>query len=127
MVAGIVLLPLPGPGTLIIVAGLRILVPYYRWVAVSYDRIRDEAMAAARAGVATWPRIAASTAGILWLAALSGMYAANIAIPQMSFIGVTIGPSLPFQSTAVVVGLFLSSIAAAAVTIYSIARFRPRY
>lgn len=123
---GVVLMPLPGPGTLIVVAGLRLLVPHYRWAAASYGRLRDRAVTAARAGVATPLRVVASMAGVLWVAVLAGIYTADVSIPQTSVLGLTIGPSLPFHSTAVVAGLLVSSLASAVATLYSIARFRPR-
>ncbi len=126
VVVGIVLMPLPGPGTLIVVAGLRILVPYHRWAAASYDRVRDRAVAAARAGVATRPRVLASLAGVVWITVLSGMYVVDVSIPQTSLLGLTVGPSLPFHGTATAVGLVVSSLASAAATLYSIARLRPR-
>ncbi|MDO9457705.1 PGPGW domain-containing protein [Nocardioides sp.] len=125
VVVGVVLMPLPGPGTLVVVAGLRILVPYHRWAAASYDRVRDRAVGAARAGVATWPRVAASVAGVLWVAALSGMYAFDVSIPRMSLLGLTVGPALPFRSTATAVGLVVSSLASVGATVYSIVRLRP--
>ena len=124
---GVVLMPLPGPGTLIVVVGLRILVPHHRWAAASYDGVRDRAVAAARAGVATLPRVVASIAGALWVAALTGAYAADLSIPRTSVIGVSVGPSLPFHSTATVVGLVVSSVAAAGATLYSIVRLRPHH
>jgi hypothetical protein len=126
VVVGVVLMPLPGPGTLIVVAGLRILVPHHRWAAVVYDRVRDRAVAAARAGVATTPRVVASLAGVLWVVVLSGAYAADVSIPRTDVIGLALGPSLPFHSTATVLGLIVSSLASAAATLYSIVRLRPR-
>ncbi len=122
---GIVLMPLPGPGTLVVVAGLRILVPYHPWAAASYDRVRDRAVAAARAGVATRTRVAVSLLGVLWVAALSGTYLLDLSIPRTTVAGLTVGPSLPFHSTATAVGLLVSGLASAAATGYSIARLRP--
>lgn len=125
VVVGVVLMPLPGPGTLIVVAGLRILVPYHRWAAASYDRVRDRAVAAARAGVATGPRIIGSVAGVGWIAMVTGIYLADASIPQVSLFGLTVGPSLPFHSTATIVGLVVSSLASAGATLYSVVRLRP--
>jgi hypothetical protein len=125
VVVGVVLMPLPGPGTLIVVAGLRILVPHHRWAAVAYDRVRDRAVAAARAGVASTPRVVASLTGVLWVALLSGVYAADVSIPRTDVLGLTVGPSLPFHSTATVVGLVVSSLASVGATLYSIVRLRP--
>jgi hypothetical protein len=127
VVVGVVLMPLPGPGTLIVVAGLRVLVPYHRWAAVSYDRVRDRAVAAARAGVASRPRVVASIAGVVWVAVVAGVYAADVSIPRTDVIGFAVGPSLPFHSTATVVGLVVSSLASAAATLYSIVQLRPRH
>ncbi|WP_134766573.1 PGPGW domain-containing protein [Nocardioides sp. 1609] len=127
VVVGVVLMPLPGPGTLIVVAGLRILVPYHRWAAASYDRVRERAVAAARAGVATRLRVVVSLAGVVWITVLSGMYAVDVSIPRTSALGLTVGPSLPFHSTATAVGLVVSALASAGATLYSIARLRPRH
>lgn len=123
---GIALMPLPGPGTLVVVAGLRILVPHHAWAASIYDRVRDGAVAAARAGVSTGPRIAASVAGVAWVAVLTGAYAVDASIPEVGLLGLSVGPSLPFHSTATVVGLVVSCLASAAATGYSIVRLRPR-
>ncbi len=125
MVVGVVLMPLPGPGTLIVVAGLRILVPYHRWAAASYDRVRDRAVTAARAGVATRLRVAASVAGVGWVAVLTAAYAVDVQVPHASALGLTVGPSLPFHSTATTVGLLVSALASAGATAYSIVRLRP--
>ena len=126
VLVGIALMPLPGPGTLVVVAGLRILVPHHPWAAAVYDRVRDGAVAAARAGVSTAPRVVASIAGVAWVAVLTGAYAVDLAIPEVSVLGLDLGPSLPFHSTATVVGLVVSCLASAAATGYSIVRLRPR-
>lgn len=122
---GVVLMPLPGPGTLVVVAGLRMLVPHYRWAAASYDRVRERAVAAARAGVATRLRVVASLVGVLWVFVLAGAYVVDASIPQANLLGVSLGPSLPFHGAATAVGLVVSALASAAATGYSVVRLRP--
>jgi hypothetical protein len=68
-VVGVILFPLPGPGLLVMVAGLALLAEQYPWAARGVDRLRDRAVASARRGVATPWRTAWSVSGTLALAA----------------------------------------------------------
>lgn len=43
VVLGIILMPLPGPGTLIVLAGLAVLATQFAWARELRDRIRDRA------------------------------------------------------------------------------------
>ena len=55
VVVGIVLWPLPGPGLLIILAGITILARQHAWARRLLAPLREKAVEAARFGVATWP------------------------------------------------------------------------
>ena len=70
---GIILLPLPGPGWLIIFAGLGILATEYAWAARLLRRMRDFVAAwtmwAARRPL--WVRLALGLAGLVVLAAIA--------------------------------------------------------
>ncbi len=75
VVAGVAALVLPGPGLLMIFAGLVLLSQQYEWAERRVDPIRLRALRGAAEGVETWPRILLSTlaalaigaAGVLWI------------------------------------------------------------
>jgi hypothetical protein len=75
VVAGIAALVLPGPGLLMLFAGLALLSQQYTWAEKRVDPIKKRAMKAAEEGVETPLRITLSTvfaigliaAGVLWI------------------------------------------------------------
>jgi uncharacterized protein (TIGR02611 family) len=67
---GIAALVLPGPGLLAIVAGLALLSQQYEWAERRLDPVKKRALEAAADSVATWPRIALSSLGVLFLVAV---------------------------------------------------------
>ncbi len=74
MVAGIAALILPGPGLLMIFAGMAILSQQYEWAEKRLDPVKEKALKAAAESVETWPRIVLSVlsglvvigVGIVW-------------------------------------------------------------
>ncbi|MBM9458660.1 hypothetical protein JK386_01965 [Nocardioides sp. zg-536] len=76
LVAGVAALVLPGPGLLLIAAGLAVLSRQYAWADNLLEPVLLRALRAAAEGVETWPRILMSTlfalgigaVGVLWLA-----------------------------------------------------------
>ena len=60
---GIPMMPLPGPGTIVLVAGIALLAPHYSWARKILEPLRKQAVEAARYGVATLPRITISALG----------------------------------------------------------------
>jgi hypothetical protein len=74
VVAGVAALILPGPGLLMIFAGLVLLSQQYEWAERRVEPVRLRALRGAADSVETWPRIAFSTLcalvilgfGILW-------------------------------------------------------------
>ncbi len=74
LVVGIVAIPLPGPGFLILAGGLIVLSQQYEWAAKRVDPIKREALKGAAKSVETWPRIVVTStmialiaaAGVLW-------------------------------------------------------------
>ncbi len=69
LLVGIVLFPLPGPGLVLMVAGLAVLAEQFEWAERRVDALKERALAGARRGVATHPRAWASIATCLALAA----------------------------------------------------------
>ena len=70
---GVVLMPLPGPGVLIVLVGVLILATQFEWAERRVDQVKRAALRGAADSVKTWPRILMSLAGVLWLVAL-GVY-----------------------------------------------------
>ena len=68
VVVGVILMPLPGPGMVIVVSGLAILSRHYVWAQRLLGPLERKATEAAKFGVETWPRILVSFLGGAWLA-----------------------------------------------------------
>ncbi len=75
LLVGIAALVLPGPGLLLMFAGLAVLSQQYEWAERWVDPIQYRALKGAAESVETWPRIVASTifsigligCGVLWV------------------------------------------------------------
>ncbi len=67
VVAGIAALILPGPGLLMLFAGLALLSQRYDWAKRRVEPVKDAAQRSAAQSVQTWPRILASLLGVAWL------------------------------------------------------------
>lgn len=125
VVLGVVLMPLPGPGTLVVVSGLRVLVPHHRWAAAAYARLRERALIAAALGVATWTRVLGSLAGVGWVGAVAVVYAFDVQFQPFEILGRTIGPGVPFHSVGSVIGLAASTAASAVLLFWTVVRWGP--
>lgn len=77
LLAGIAAMVLPGPGLLLMAAGLAVLSQQYTWAERLLDPVLLRALRAAAEGVETWPRIIASTLGALSLGALGALWIAG--------------------------------------------------
>ncbi|MBV9830788.1 MAG: hypothetical protein JOZ82_04275, partial [Marmoricola sp.] len=67
LLVGIVALPLPGPGAMIIFLAMIVLATQYEWAEQRLEGIRDWALRGAADSVRTWPRILVSIVGVAWL------------------------------------------------------------
>lgn len=74
LLAGIAALVLPGPGLLLMFAGLAVLSQSYAWARRWVEPVRLRALRGAAEGVETWPRIVASGAGATVLGALGVLW-----------------------------------------------------
>ncbi len=109
---GIILMPLPGPGLLIVVAGVALLSRRHVWARNVLEPLRRKAVDAAKYGVATWPRVFLSFLGGVWLVVLGVVWWVSPNIPTFHLFDVSIGPGLP---GAGLVGALVFWIAAATV------------
>lgn len=125
---GIIMMPAPGPGTLVLVTGIALLSRHYVWAQKVLDPLERKAIEAAKFGVATWPRILVSLLGVLWLVALGVIWWIKPEIPEFEILGVGFGPQLPAAGWGTSLGLWTSAIAALGLLIYSIMKWRePRH
>lgn len=121
---GLVLMPLPGPGMLIVVAGVALLSRRHVWAQRILDPLRHKAVDAAKYGVATWPRIFLSFLGGVWLVALGFVWWVSPEIPEFSILSVGFGPRLPAPGWGTAIGLWASALAAWSLLAYSVVRWR---
>ncbi|MGN6782455.1 MAG: PGPGW domain-containing protein [Marmoricola sp.] len=82
VLAGIAALVLPGPGLVLLAAGLVLLAEQYPWAERRLEPVRAAALRAAREGVATWPRLLLSLSGAAALVALGALWAASPPAPE---------------------------------------------
>jgi hypothetical protein len=122
-VVGIILIPAPGPGTLVLVAGISLLSRNYVWAQRILDPLERRAVAAAKVGVATWPRIFLSFLGGVWLVALGVIWWSSPQIPEFTVVGVGFGPELPAKGWGTALGLWSSALAAWGLLAYSVIRW----
>ncbi|MET0450007.1 MAG: PGPGW domain-containing protein [Aeromicrobium sp.] len=124
VVIGIIAIPAPGPGTLVLVSGMALLSRHYVWAQKLLDPLERRAVEAAKFGVATWPRIFVSLLGVLWLVFLGAVWWAEPEIPEFEVLGVGFGPQLPAAGWVTALGLWTSAVAAFGLLVYSIVRWR---
>ncbi|MFI9336299.1 PGPGW domain-containing protein [Streptomyces althioticus] len=105
LLVGVALLVLPGPGLLLVLAGLLVLADQFPAVARYVDPVRRRAMTAARESVSTPLRITSSCL------AAAALLAAGL------FWGVM--PDLPFGGWPTGAGLIVSSVVLVALLVYS--------
>ncbi len=105
---GALLMVLPGPGLIVVLLGVVVLSQEFSWAERLYEPVRDRAVRAAEASVATRLRIAWSTsagmalvaAGVVWI----------------------VRPSLPFGGVSTGSSLILSGVLLLALLVYSYRR-----
>jgi uncharacterized protein (TIGR02611 family) len=120
VLAGIAALILPGPGLLLLLAGLVVLSQEYEWAERRVEPVKKKAFEVARSGVSTLPRIAMSAVGAL---AVVGVGVVWILDPQIPEVG-PVGPELPLGGWATGSSIALSGVVAVGLLVYSIRRFR---
>lgn len=125
VIAGPILMPLPGPGMLVLVAGMALLAQHYSWARRLLEPLKQKSIEAAKSGVETPLRIALSAAGALWLLAMGAVWLWSPTIPVFELWVLRVGPRLP-GGAAAGLGLVTSGALAALLLGYSVSRWRPR-
>ncbi len=82
VVAGVAALVLPGPGLLMLFAGMAVLSQQYEWAEKRLAPVKYRALRGAADSVSTWPRILASSAAALVVAGLGVLWIVRPAAPS---------------------------------------------
>lgn len=121
VVLGIAALVLPGPGLLLLAAGLAVLSQQYHWARRYLTPLKANAFHAAALGVKTIPRIAASCASAFVIMSLGVVWIVRPGIPSWWFLE---DKWWLFGGAGTGVSLIGSSIIALVLIVYSVRRFR---
>lgn len=124
VIVGIAALVLPGPGLLMMFAGIAVLAQHHDWAKRSVEPMKVKAFEAAEVGVRTWPRILMSIFGACCLIALGIVWGSRPSIPTFGLFGYDIGPELPFAGWVTGTSLIFSGMIAFVLLGYSVKRFR---
>jgi uncharacterized protein (TIGR02611 family) len=123
VVVGVAALVLPGPGLLMIAAGLAVLSRQYHWARRYLRPLKANAYHAAALGVKTVPRIAASCASAAIIMSLGVLWILKPAAPSWWFLE---DRWWLFGGTGTGISLVVSSLIALVLIVYSVRRFRGR-
>jgi len=118
---GLAALVLPGPGLLLLLAGLIVLSQEYDWAERRVEPLKEKAFDVARQGVSTYPRIVLSALSACALIAAGVLWGIDPPIPTAG----PVGPNLPFGGWTTGSSIILSGLIALGLLAYSIKRFRP--
>lgn len=124
VIVGIAALVLPGPGLLMMFAGIAVLSQQYDWAKRSVEPMKVRAFEAAQLGVKTWPRIVTSAFGGCCLIAIGIVWGSRPTIPTFGLFGYGFGPELPFAGWVTGTSLVFSGMIAFVLLGYSVRRFR---
>lgn len=122
VVAGIVLIAIPGPGLLLLLSGLVVLASEYAWARRYVEPVRRRAFQAAEESVSAWWRIVVTVLGGFWLVGLGVLWGIDPQIPRIWILG----PRLPAGGWATGSSLILSGFVVWGLLGYSLVNFRPR-
>lgn len=121
VVLGIAALFLPGPGLLMLFAGMVVLSQQYEWFEKRVDPVKRLALEGASKGVQTWPRIVGSLLGVAWLTGIGVLWVVSPPAPSWWPLD---DEWWLFGGTGTGTTLILSAAIGLGLLVYSIRRFR---
>ncbi len=120
VLVGIAALVLPGPGLLLLFAGLTVLSQEYAWAKARVEPVKSRAFQTARESVRTRSRILFSVSSALAIVGVGILWFVDPRIPEIG----PLGPRLPFGGWGTGVSLIVSGLVALALVLESVRRFR---
>jgi len=121
LAVGVVLMPLPGPGVLIVLLGVLILATQFEWAERRVEQVKRAALRGAADSVKSWPRIFASVVGVVVLTGFGVLWCMHPPAP----------PWWPLDEKWWLYGgwgpgstMIFSGVVAAGVLVYSYLNFR---
>lgn len=98
LLGGVVLMPLPGPGALIIFAGVAVLSHHYTWARKARDKTKDGVIEGTKASVANKKRIGLSAFFSICVIAFGVWICLDPSLPEainFDLLGLEVGPKIP--------------------------------
>lgn len=131
VIVGVIAMPLPGPGLLILLAGMIVLSQEYEWAERRVEPVKKKAFDVARASVSTYPKIVFSALAACSIIAFGVFLGIDPKIPHIATIPklgpigpVEVGPSVPFGGWTTGSSIAFSGLIALGILVYSMVRFR---
>ncbi|MBA3232873.1 MAG: hypothetical protein H0T17_02845 [Propionibacteriales bacterium] len=131
VVLGIIAMPLPGPGLLILLAGLVVLSQEYEWAERRVEPVKEKAFDVAKASVSSYPKILLSALGACSIIAFGLFLGIDPQIPHLATIPevgpvgpIEIGPAVPLGGWATGSSIVFSGLIALVLLLYSLKRWR---
>lgn len=128
LLGGIALLPLPGPGMLVVFAGLVVLSTRYAWARKLREKAASGVEAATKESMATKKRIFAAVIGASCAIGVGVALIMDVQLPSwidFNLFGLEFGPSIPGAGPATGLPVLLGGIAALGVLVYARLAYAP--
>ena len=122
VVVGLIAIPFPGPGVLILLSGLILLSQEYAWAERRVEPVRHKAIDGAKHSVATYPRIVLSALSASAIVAVGVWVCTDPTVPRLG----PLGPKLPYGLGGLPTGssIVISGLLALGLLLYSVKRYR---
>ena len=122
VVIGLLAIPFPGPGILILLAGLVLLSREYAWAERRAEPVRRKAISGVKQSVSTYPRLLLTAASATAVVLVGVWVYTDPTIPRVG----PVGPRLPFGFGGPATGasIIFSGVLAWGLLAYSVKRYR---
>lgn len=131
VIVGVIAMPLPGPGLLILLAGLIVLSQEYDWAERRVEPVKKKAFDVAMASVSSYPKILMSALGACLIIGFGLFVGINPEIPRIGTIPavgpigpIEVGPDVPFGGWTTGGSIIFSGLIALGLLVYSFKRWR---